>query len=286
MKTIFLLDGRQVGAKQLQFAQFKRGFLYGDGVFETMRAFNYKIFRWDQHLERLKNGADVCGIDSPQHTGTLKAAIETALKKNHIPDAYIRLNIWRKEPATFDPEGERGSRLLVIAKKRRPYNPGCYEKGISCIVSKNFFKDERSPITFIKSLNYLPSVLARTEAKTRGYEEAIMLNSKGLLAESAASNLFFCKGAVIYTPAVECGILAGITREAVLQICRQKKIKTKEGRFKPDTMKSADEIFLTNTLAGVLPVRKVEGIFKNRRFKMSAFLDSELEKILLRESGI
>lgn len=286
MKTFFLFDGKTAEGKEVSFPQLKRGFLYGDGVFETMRASGCRIFRWEKHWKRLRKGLDTCNLKLEASGEKLRKEIERLLGENGIESAYVRLNAWRKETEGFDPSGEEGSHLLVMAKKYAPYGKIFYEKGISCTVSKNFFKNESSPLTFIKSFNYLESILARTEAKREGFDETIMLNNKGHIAESSASNLFFVKSGIIYAPSVPCGILPGITREMILEICKSKNIGVKEGCFKPDMLREADEIFLTNTLMGVLPVRKVEGFFEKKKGFFSDFLGREAERIFSEETAV
>jgi len=281
MKNFFLFDGRRVSGKQLGLASLERGFLYGDGVFETMRTCNYRIFMWDRHIERMKKGLALCNINMVANPEKLHSDIEQLLKEKHVKNAYVRLNVWRKETGSFDPKGERKSHTLAIIRKYLPCPGDFYSKGISCCVSRKFLKNELSPVTYIKSFNYLENILAREEAKNKGCSETILLNCRGELAESSVANLFFTKGKTVYTPSVECGILPGITRALVIEICKTNGLKVKEGRFKPVSLKGADEVFLTNTLMGLIPVRKIEGFFEKKRFACSSLLSGELEKVFL-----
>lgn len=276
-KTYYYLNGRRMSEKEISFSVLKRGFLYGDGVFETLKAENYRIFRWDDHWERLQKGADVCGLEIEEESGKLKNRIETALKKNSLNEAYIRINVWRKETESFDPGDERRSKVLVLMKKHKSYPEKFFTEGIRCIISKTYFKNDKSPLTCIKSLNYLENILARSEAKKQGYNDNILLNTEGYLASASVSNLFFVKGKKIFTPSLSCGILPGITRKAVFDICGRYGIKTEEGKFRPGDLKKADEVFLTNTLMGVMPVREVKNIFTGKQFSCAVFLREELK---------
>lgn len=283
-KNYYILDGKPAAEKEISLTKLKRGFLYGDGVFETLRAENYRLFRWDDHRERLLKGLDVCHLEIKGGSGRLKNRIEAALKKHKLADAYVRVSVWRRETDSFDPGDERRSNVLVLMKKHHPYPERFYKKGIGCVISKKHFKNEKSPLTHVKSFNYLENLLARIEAKKQGLEETILLNTQGFLASATVSNLFFAKGKTIFTPCVECGILPGITRKVVFEICGRHGIKIKEGRFLPEDLKGFDEVFLTNTLMGVMPVREVKGIFEGKQFPCSSFLRNELKNSTYRRS--
>jgi len=279
MKNYYYLNGRQVPEKEISFGALKRGFLYGDGVFETLKAEDYRIFRWDDHWERLQKGASVCNIEITEESGKLKSKIEAALKRHNLENAYVRINVMRKKTESFDPGDERRSDFLVLIKKHRPYPEKFYKEGIRCIISETYFKNEKSPLTRIKSFNYLENILARIEAKKQGYDDSILLNTAGYLASAPVSNLFLVKGRKIFTPSVDCGILPGITRKTVLEICVRHGIRAEEGKFVPGDLKRADEVFLTNTLMGVMPVREIKSIFKGTKFFYANFFGEELKNI-------
>jgi len=284
VKNLFLFDGKKVSEQQIGFEHIKRGFFYGDGIFETMRAVRYKIFMFDRHISRMTKGIAFCNMDIPNNWKNLQTDIKRLLEEERLEDAYIRVNAWRMGNDSFDPKEERKSHLLVLIKKYQPYNENFYRKGVSCVVSKKFFKNEKSPFASIKSFNYLESILARQEARTKGCDEAILLNTKGELAESTVSNLFFINKKTVYTPSLDCGILPGITREVIIEICRKKQIPIKEGRFMPERLKDVEEVFLTNTLMGILPVRTVKSLFEKSSFVFSSMLAEELDKIFLEQT--
>ncbi|MDD3725741.1 MAG: aminotransferase class IV [Candidatus Ratteibacteria bacterium] len=278
MKHLYILDGKKVKEKDIRIRQLMRGFLYGDGVFETMRAVNYKIYMWDEHIEKIRQGARVCRIDVSEDLENIKTSIERHIKKERAGDVYIRINLWRKMPEIFDPGTEKEPHILVIIKKHHPYPEIFYKEGIRCIVSKKYFKNEMSPVVCIKTLNYLENIFARTEARDNRCDDAILLNTSGYLTSATVSNIFFVKKGKVYTPSVDCGIRAGTIRELVIKIYHRSGIKVNEGRFSVRDLEDVDEVFLTNTLMGVLPVREIKGIFEGRSFRISSFLKKEVEK--------
>ncbi|HOL21557.1 MAG TPA: aminotransferase class IV [bacterium] len=278
MKTIYILDGKKIKERDITFSHLKRGFLYGDGIFETLRAKDNRIFMWTEHIKRLKKGAGVCGLGITEKIEDIKEDIERHIEKENIRDAYIRINIWREKPDFFDPGQEKKTHILVIIRRYHPYPENFYREGVRCIVSKKYFKNEKSPIVYIKSLNYLENILARMEAKKNYCDDAVLLNTSGYIASGTVSNFFFVKKDVIYTPSIDCGILPGTTRGLVIGICKKNRIKLKEGRFTLKDLKGAEEVFLTNTLMGVLPVREIKGTFKGKDFSISRFLMEEIDR--------
>ena len=285
MNSIFLFDGKRVDSREIGFESLERAFLYGDGLFETMRGTNFRIFMRDKHMERLSGGLASCGMDMPEKYGDILPLIENLLAKEGIGDSCIRLNVWRKETGTLDPGDERKSRWLAIIKKFQPYPPDIYSRGISCMISGRYFKNEISPLSSSKTLNYLENMLAGREAKRNGCQRAILLNRRGEIAEGDISNIFFTRAGFLCTPCTDCGILPGITRQVVLDTCRVRGISIREGRFKPGILKEAGEIFMTGTLMGIVPVKSVKGLFEGTSFEMSRMLAGELERLRHRETS-
>jgi branched-chain amino acid aminotransferase len=283
MKKIYLFDGRKITEKNIDIGKIQRGFLYGDGIFETLRAENYKIFRWENHWERMKKGAETISLHIKKTGKKLKEDTEKALKTAGIKNAYVRVNLYRAEPRSFDPAEEKKSHVLVMAKKYRSYPETFYKKGVKCIVSRNHFKNEFSPITYIKSLNYLENILSRLEAGQNGCDETILLNTSGYIAESSVSNIFMVKKRMIYTPSVDCGILQGITRKIIFEICEKQGIKYRQGKFTVEDLKTAEEIFLTNTIMGIMPVREIKGLFRTGKFEISRFISEQYEELISEE---
>jgi len=275
MKNYYIFNGKEVEGKDIGIERLKRGFFYGDGVFETLHAEDYNLFRWDDHWQRMLKGADVCRLEVDVEGAEIKNKIQYTLKKHKLSDAYIRVNLFRRQTGSFDPKDERRSHILILIKRYHPYPDEFYKKGLRCVISKKYFRNERSPLSNVKSFNYLENILARLEARQQGCEDAIFLNTKGFLTSASVANLFFVKKGRVYTPSIDCGILPGITRKVVLEICKEKGIKIVEGRFLPEDLKTADEVFITNTLMGLLPVREVKGLFKGKNFPLAGLLISK-----------
>ena len=279
-----LFEGKIIPFKNITIDDLWRGFLYGDGIFDTLRVRNYVIFRWEHHWERLVKNACFCNLSINKEKEEVEEDIIRLLKKAKIEDAYVRINVWRKAPLFFDPQDERESFILIIARPYHPYPDEFYQKGIRCMVSKNFYVNEKSILSRVKSLSFAGNVLARIEAKMKGYDDAILLNSKGEISEATVANLFFIIKGKLFTPSLECGILEGITRNLVLEICERLDIEFEEGKYTISSLKDADEVFITNTLCGILPVREIEGIFKSDNFPITQYLVREYEKLFISET--
>jgi len=283
LQKLFFND-KFVTIDKLSLLKCLRGFLYGDGIFETLRVRNYKIFRWKDHWNRLEKGLKICNFETKEDIQSIQNKIEILVRKNDLKDAYVRVNIWRQKPIHLNPLLEKETNLLIISHKFKPYPEKFYKKGIKCLISKNFTKNAKSLLTYIKSFNYTENILAKIEARKNLCDDAILLNTKGNIAEATVSNIFFIKNGNVFTPAIKSGILPGITRKIILEICLNSGIKIKEGFFSVSDLRKADEIFLTNTIMGVMPISEIKGIFKNKNFELTYFLKEKFEKILMEET--
>lgn len=283
MSEIYLLNGKVKSKKEIYFSTLKRGFLYGDGIFETLISRNFKIFRFSEHYNRLKKGAEICNLEIKSKK-EIEETIQKHLKKFNIKNGYIRINLWRKTGKRVIPEGKKANTLIII-KKYMPYPSSFYRNGIICIISKKIFRSAHSISNNLKSLNFLENILGKIEAKENGCEETIFLNTDGFITETTVSNIFFVRDNKVYTPSPECGILEGITRKTVIGICRKNKIKVVEGKFYPEILSKCSEVFLTNTLMGIMPVKSINGFFKKRKTEITDFIKSEYLKILKEETG-
>ena len=241
MKRIAYLNKSFVPLHKAKISILDRGFLYGDGVFETMRAYNGTVFRFEKHLKRLSGSLKSLGIPAKVN----KDIIHKLLKKNKLKNAYVKIIVTRGE-----------NHRPTVAIYALPYKPTA-KKRIKAIVSGEK-SNEMSSVTGKKTLNYLQNFLCRDEARKKGYDDAILVNTKGFISEATTSNIFLVKGKKIYTPAIRCGILPGITREEVIWLAAKNlNKKVKETFIKPKAIESADEIFFTNSLVEILPVVKV-----------------------------
>ena len=237
-----------------------RGFLYGDGVFETLRAYQGKIFRLHDHVSRLLKSARTLCIPLPLKSEEIGQILFQALEVNRLADAYLRVTVSRGiGPPGLDPGDASSPTVVVMA--RPPNNPGgeFYEQGVSITVVKTCKPPAAALDPSVKSLNFLPNVLAKREASAAGAYEGILLNQDGYLCEGTSSNLFLVRKGRLLTPAEPCEILEGITRRTVLELASQNGIPCEEGQYRPEDLLRADECFLTNTMIELLPAVKISG---------------------------
>ena len=254
------LDGVIVPESQAVVSVYDHGFLYGDGVYETMRSYGGIVFMVRRHMDRLARSASLIRLQVPE-TESLIEAVNQTLEANRISDAYIRVTLSKgKEPIRLDPGLCARHTLVVIAEQFREYPVACYEEGVQFIFAKTRRNLADAIDPKIKSLNFLNNILAKMEAKERGAYEAVMLNAAGFLTEGTVCNIFFVRNGILCTPSVEAGILDGITRELVIGLARRHGLKVEEGMFYPKDLLGASEVFFTNTTAEVMPVASVEDV--------------------------
>jgi branched-chain amino acid aminotransferase len=271
MAEIVYLNGNLVPRSKARVSPFDHGFLYGYGLFETMRAYDGCIFRLDRHLARLRRSAEILGLAhnvissrSPEASeGAARQSLETAclqtLKANKLKDARLRLTITAGQgDMTPDPGTCSGLTVLVVAKNLVPLPPQKYELGFKALLS-SLRRNSQSPLSRLKSTCYLDNILARMKAKAAGCDEAILLNEQGYLAEGSTTNIFLVSKGALITPSLESGVLAGITREAVLEIARALNIETEEREVELKDLIEADEAFLTNSVLEIMPLTWFDG---------------------------
>lgn len=234
------------------------GFLYGDGLFETFRAYAGKIFRLSQHLDRLNGSANRLAITSPSPALLEKLLYET-LRRNHFEGALLRLTLSRGEGAPgLNPAPCAAPTLIITARKFDGYPEDHYLKGVSGVI----VQARRNPAVAdpaLKSISFLSNILAKLEAKKRGAFEGLFLNTEGALCEGAVSNLFWVREGKLITAAPAAGILEGITRTVVLELAAKMKIETDEGFYPADALFDADEAFLTSSGLELTPLTAVDG---------------------------
>jgi len=259
MSEIVYLNGSLIPRSEASISALDYGFLYGYGLFETMRAYEGQVFRLDNHLRRLTRSAEVLGL--PMGTLNLKDAVMDTIQANQFGDARIRITISIGEGGIVpDPSLCNRPTVLIVAGQYQPYPEEVYEKGFRAIIS-SIRRNSGSPLSRLKSANYLENLLARQEARAAGVNEAICLNEKGLVAEASMSNIFIVTNGTLKTPGQESGILPGITRETVLELASPLGINTVEDDVRLDQLYHAEEAFLTNSLMEVMPLTEVEGKF-------------------------
>ncbi|MDO8525241.1 MAG: aminotransferase class IV [Candidatus Omnitrophota bacterium] len=253
---------------------YDRGFLYGDGLFETMRCYSGKVFKLDEHLSRLIRSARILSIKIPYSKAALERLIRRAIKLKHLKSAYVRLTVTRGEGAfNFKVKNCPEPNVVIIVKRYVALPCEFYTGGIRAKIS-GIRQNEYSPLAGIKSLSFLNHILARIDAQDSGFDEAILMNTKGDVAEAATSNIFLVKRGALITPSPDSGILPGITRGVVIQIAAKLGIKVTARPVAPKEVTRADEVFLTNSSAEILPVVKVD------RSKIGGGVPGEITKLL------
>ncbi|MBT9174743.1 MAG: Branched-chain-amino-acid aminotransferase [candidate division WS2 bacterium] len=254
------IDGKYLKKKEAKVSVFDHGFLYGDGVFEGIRAYKGRVFKLKEHIDRLYESAQAILLDIHLSREELIKLVISVLRINNLKDAYIRVVVSRGVgDLGLDPRKCPKSSLIIIADKIQLYPEEMYKKGLEIITvsTRRNIADALSPR--IKSLNYLNNILAKIETTRAGVLEGIMLNSQGYVAEATGDNIFLVKNNILLTPSVGCGILKGITRDAVIKIAEDIGIKVEETLLTTYDVYNAEECFLTGTAAEVIPVVKVDG---------------------------
>ena len=257
MSEIVYLNGSLIPRSQARISALDYGFLYGFGLFETMRAYGGQVFRLDSHLNRLARSAEILGL--PIEALDLKGAVRDTIQANKLSDARVRITISIGEGGMVpDPSACTQPTVLILAGHYKPYPEQVYERGFRAVVS-SIRRNSQSPLSRLKSANYLENMLAKQEARAAGVDEAICLNEKGLLAEASMSNIFLVNDGILRTPGEESGILPGITREVVLELASQLGINTFEQDIRLDELFQAQEAFLTNSLMEIMPLTEIDG---------------------------
>ncbi len=239
---------------------FDHGYLYGDGVFEGIRAYNGRIFRLEEHIDRLFDSARAIWLDIGKTREEMMEICAESCRVNGLRDAYIRLVVSRGVgDLGLDPRKCRGNATIVcIADAIQLYPEEFYEKGLKVITAatRRSYGEVLPPQ--IKSCNYLPNIMAKIEAITAGALEAICMTREGYVAECTGDNVFVVKGGVIKTPPPYVGILVGITRNAVMELARKMGYEVREEVFTRYELYTADEVFLTGTAAEVIGVAEID----------------------------
>ena len=253
------IDGEFLPQEEAKISVFDHGLLYGDGVFEGIRSYQGRVFKLDEHLQRLYDSAKAIMLEIPISIEDMEEAVLETLRRNQLHDAYIRLVVTRGVgDLGLDPDKCPVPTIFIIADKITLYPPNFYEDGLEIItvsVRRNY-AEAISPR--IKSLNYLNNILAKIEGKQAGVEEVLMLNAEGYVVECSGDNIFFLKNNVIVTPPTYLGILEGVTRNTVIDLARELGITVEEKVFTRHDLYTAEECFLTGTAAEVIPVVKID----------------------------
>lgn len=253
-------NGEMVEQAEAKVSVYDHGLLYGDGVFEGIRAYNGKIFEEQAHLERLYESARSIRLEIPYASEALSKAMYQGLEVNGFRDAYIRLVVTRGPgDLGLDPRKCPRPNVFCIVDRIALYPEEMYEKGLEIIIASHCKNHPNATPPRVKSLNYLNSVLGKIEASDAGCLEAVMLNHLGFVAECTGDNIFIVKNGTVLTPPTEAGILEGITRDVVMKLCKREGIPCFEKNLVRHDLYTADECFLTGTAAEVIGVTQIDG---------------------------
>jgi len=258
MKEIIYLNGDLIPHSQAKISPFNHGFLYGYGLFETMRSYGGTIFRLDRHLARLQHAAGTLNIASKLTAFDLDKACHDLLKANKLADARIRLTV---TAGTGDmvpnPDTCKDITVFIAVQKLVPPTPETYRRGYSAILS-SYRRNSRSPLSKLKSTSYLENFLARQEARAAGVNEVVLLNEKNFVTEGSSTNIFLVSQEMLITPSLESGVLPGITREAVLELAQTMGIIPLVRQVELDELLKASEAFLTSSTIEIMPLTRLD----------------------------
>jgi branched-chain amino acid aminotransferase len=254
------IDGKYCDEQDAKISVFDHGLLYGDGIFEGIRAYNGRVFRLKEHIDRLFYSAKAILLTIPMSPDALTRAVVETCRENQVRDGYIRLVVTRGIGTLgLNPNRCKNPSVIIIAGKIQLYPPELYQKGMEIITVPTVRNLHSALNPAIKSLNYLNNILAKIEANNAGCEEAIMLNAEGFVSECTGDNVFIVKGNQLFTPPLSAGALYGITRSVVMDLATQAGMKASEPNLTRYDLFNADECFLTGTGAELVPVVKIDG---------------------------
>lgn len=253
--SVIYLDGQFLPKEEAKVSVFDHGLLYGDGVFEGIRAYNGRVFKLEEHVRRLYDSARTIMLEIPMTQAEYCEAILETCRRNDITDGYIRAVVTRGVgDLGLDPRKCPKASVIIIAAGIQLYPERCYTEGLKVITCATRRNNPTALDPAVKSLNYLNNILAKIEVNRAGAEEGLMLNDQGYVAEATGDNIFVIRDGHIYTPPVAAGILRGITRDTVIDLARENELALTEEFFTLQFVYSADEVFLTGSAAEVVPV--------------------------------
>jgi len=254
------VDGQYFDERHAKVSVFDHGLLYGDGVFEGIRAYNGRVFKLKEHIDRLFCSAKSILLTMPMsHAELMRAVVETC-RRNKIRDGYIRLVVTLGVGTLgLSPNRCKSPSVIIIAGKIQLYPPVLYQRGMAIVTVPTTRNLHSALSPAIKSLNYLNNILAKIEANNAGCEEAIMLNAEGYVAECTGDNVFIVNEGLVATPPLSAGALHGITRRVVMEIAEESGYRVAEPNLTRYDLFNAEECFLTGTGAEIVPIVKIDG---------------------------
>ncbi|MEK6681071.1 MAG: branched-chain-amino-acid transaminase [Nitrospirota bacterium] len=255
------LNGKIVPQEKALISVFDHGFLYGDGIYETLRVYNGQIFKIKDHLKRFFQSARMTSLNLPMTEAEIENALYKTLQANKLKEAYIRIQITRGYGEIgLDPALCPKPTIVIIPKEFHGHPEEFYQKGVSVAVVNIRRNHPLALNPKIKATNFLNNILAKIESLKKNAYEAIMLTIDGYVAEGTICNIFFVRQGVLITPPTNIGILEGVTRDLVIRLAKSKYLRVMmENSFKKEALYNADECFLTSTTMEIMPVTRVDG---------------------------
>lgn len=259
MSLQIYINGSFCNKEDAKISVFDHGLLYGDGIFEGLRSYAGKVFRLQEHLDRLWESAQAIALKISIGKDEFAEAINKTLKVNNISEGYIRVIVTRGVGNLgLDADTCGPPSIIIIADHLALYPKELYEKGLTVVTASTVRNSVAALNPRIKSLNYLNNILAKIEATQSGCIEALLLNEKGEVAECSGDNIFLVKNGALYTPPPEAGILKGVTRDAVIELARKNQIQVYEKTLTRHDVYIADECFLSGSAAELIPVVSID----------------------------
>jgi branched-chain amino acid aminotransferase len=254
------LDGKWSDRETATISVYDHGLLYGDGVFEGIRVYGGKIFKLSEHLDRLYDSAKAIWLTIPMPKDEMAAVTEEAVRRSGIAEAYIRHIITRGVgDLGLDPRKCPKASIIIIVDTIRLFPEEVYETGLRVVTAGTPIPHREALSPRVKSLNYLPHILAKIEGIHSGADEVLMLDSEGHVAEGSGQNLFVVKNGAVRTPAPYAGILKGVTRDVVIELAREAGYDVQETMLNRYDVYTADEAFFTGTASELIAIRQVDG---------------------------
>jgi len=259
MNLEIYIDGNFHDQAEAKISVFDHGLLYGDGVFEGIRFYNDRVFRLEEHIDRLWDSARAIALDIPMSKSELVAATLETIRQNDLHDGYVRLIVTRGVGSLgLSPDTCRRPSIIIIAATIALYPEELYQKGLTMVTCSTRRTPPAALSPRVKSLNYLSNILGKLEAQNAGAGEGLMLNEQGYVSECTGDNIFIVKKGEISTPHLSSGILAGVTRAVVFELAEKLSIRAVERELIRHDIYTADECFLTGTAAEVIPAVQLD----------------------------
>ena len=264
MSNLIFLNDKIVKETAGRLSTLDRGFLYGDGLFETMRTYDKKPFRLEDHVNRISNSAQYFNIPFRYTSQQIRQIIEELLTENNLQNAYIRMTLSRGLGVNgLISTGTCTPTFVIHTKPLAAYPASLYKTGVSLITS-HIRRSTTCPISCHKTLNFLTNYLIKKEASEKSAHDALILNTDNYIAECAVSNIFIVEKSTVITPSLKANVLPGITRKIALELCKENGIHVSEELFGVERILGANEVFITNSLMEIMPVLKIDGHFTGK----------------------